>query len=57
MGYAFRYLFDRIREDYGVENYDGFFLFNADNVLAEGFGKFFTGKQPDYGKYDKVYKQ
>ena len=33
MGYAFRYLFDRIREDYGVENYDGFFLFNADNIL------------------------
>jgi len=40
MGYAFRYLFDRIREDYGVENYDGFFLFNADNVLdVEYFNK------------------
>lgn len=37
MGYAFRYLFDRIREDYGVENYDGFFLFNADNVLADDY--------------------
>ncbi|MGN0814371.1 MAG: glycosyltransferase family 2 protein [Candidatus Coproplasma sp.] len=37
MGYAFRYLFDRIREDFGVENYDGFFLFNADNVLAENY--------------------
>ena len=37
MGYAFRYLFDRIREDYGVENYDGFFLFNADNILAEDY--------------------
>lgn len=34
MGYAFRYLFDRIKEDYGVENYDGFFLFNADNILS-----------------------
>ncbi len=33
MGYAFKYLFDRIREDFGVENYDGFFLFNADNIL------------------------
>ena len=33
MGYAFRYLFDRIREDYGTENYDGFFLFNADNIV------------------------
>lgn len=37
MGYAFRYLFDRIREDYGVENYDGFFLFNADNILDINF--------------------
>ncbi len=34
MGYAFRYLFDCIREDYGVKNYDGFFLFNADNILS-----------------------
>ncbi len=40
MGYAFRYLFDRIREDYGTENYDGFFLFNADNIVdAEYFNK------------------
>ena len=37
MGYAFRYLFDRIREDYGVENYDGFFLFNADNILDKHY--------------------
>ena len=37
MGYAFRYLFDRIKEDYGIENYDGFFLFNADNVLDVNF--------------------
>lgn len=37
MGYAFRYLFDRIREDWGISNYDGFFLFNADNVLAPDY--------------------
>ncbi|MBR1676456.1 MAG: glycosyltransferase family 2 protein [Clostridia bacterium] len=37
MGYAFRYLFDRIKEDYGIENYDGFFLFNADNIVDEYF--------------------
>ncbi len=37
MGYAFRYLFDRIREDYGIESYDGYFLFNADNVLDADF--------------------
>lgn len=33
MGYAFRYLFDRIKEDYGIKSYDGYFLFNADNIL------------------------
>ncbi len=37
MGYAFRYLFDRINEDYGTQNYDGFFLFNADNILDVNF--------------------
>lgn len=33
MGYAFRYLFKMIKRDYGIESFDGFFLFNADNVL------------------------
>ncbi len=37
MGYAFRYLFDRIEEDYGTQNYDGFFLFNADNILSKNY--------------------
>lgn len=37
MGYAFRYLFERIREDYGIESYDGFFLFNADNILDKQY--------------------
>lgn len=40
MGYAFRYLFDRIKEDWGIDNYDGFFLFNADNIVdTEYFDK------------------
>jgi len=34
MGYAFKYLFSKIEEDYGTQNYDGFFLFNADNILS-----------------------
>lgn len=37
MGYAFRYLFKQIERDYGTASYDGFFLFNADNVLAEDY--------------------
>lgn len=37
MGYAFRYLFDRIREDYGTERYDAFLMTNADNIFTENF--------------------
>lgn len=33
MGFAFKYLFSCIERDYGTQNYDGFFLFNADNIL------------------------
>ncbi len=37
MGYAFRYLFRQIEKDFGVKSFDGFFLFNADNVLEENY--------------------
>ena len=37
MGYAFRYLFDKIEEDFGTQSYDGFFLFNADNVVSKNY--------------------
>ena len=37
MGYAFRYLFDCINRDYGNDFFDGFFLFNADNILKEDY--------------------
>ena len=37
MGYAFRYLFSRIEEDFGTQNFDGFFLFNADNILDKDY--------------------
>ena len=37
MGYAFRYLFKKINEDYDVKKYDGFFLFNADNILSKDY--------------------
>ena len=33
MGFAFKYLFSCIDRDYGTQNFDGFFLFNADNIL------------------------
>ena len=37
LGFAYRYLFGRIKEDYGIENYDGFFVINADNILPQGY--------------------
>ena len=37
MGYAFRHLFQCIERDYGTQNYDGFFLFNADNILSRNY--------------------
>ncbi len=37
MGYAFRYLFKQIEKDYGTQNFDGFFLFNADNIVAKNY--------------------
>ncbi|MBQ3894122.1 MAG: glycosyltransferase family 2 protein [Clostridia bacterium] len=37
MGYAFKYLFSCIERDYGTQTYDGFFLFNADNILDANY--------------------
>lgn len=33
MGYAFRHLFACIERDYGTKSFDGYFMFNADNIL------------------------
>ena len=38
MGYAFRYLFSQIEKDYGTQNYDGFFILNADNGILYSTG-------------------
>lgn len=32
-GYAMEYLLDRINADYGWDSFDGYFIFDADNVL------------------------
>ena len=50
MGYAFRYLFKKIEEDYGTQNFDGFFLFNADNVVAKDY---FTRMNEAFEYYGK----
>lgn len=37
VGYAYKHIFARINEDEGCENYDGFFIINADNVLMPDY--------------------
>lgn len=37
MGYAFKHLFSCIERDYGTQNFDGFLMFNADNVLDKDY--------------------
>ena len=36
-GYALQYLFDRIEEDYGRASYEGYFIFDADNLLKSDY--------------------
>lgn len=36
-GYALQYLFDRIEEDYGRMSFDGYFIFDADNLLKSDY--------------------
>lgn len=36
-GYALEYLFDRIEEDYGRLSFDGYFVFDADNLLKRDY--------------------
>ena len=32
-GFALQFLFENIRKDYGIENFEGYFIFDADNLL------------------------
>lgn len=36
-GYALRYLFDRIEEDYGIQSFEGYFIFDSDNLLKKDY--------------------
>ncbi len=38
-GYALQFLFEKIAQDFGVTSFDGYFFFDADNVLAPNFIK------------------
>ena len=36
-GYALEYLFDKIEDDYGRMSFDGYFIFDADNLLKSDY--------------------
>lgn len=36
-GFALQFLVERIREDVGIEAYEGYFIFDADNLLKQDF--------------------
>lgn len=36
-GYALQFLVDRIRRDYGIDSFDGYFVFDADNLLRRDY--------------------
>lgn len=36
-GYALQYLFDKIEDDYGRKSFEGYFIFDADNLLNKDY--------------------
>ncbi len=36
-GFALRYLFKQIERDYGIESFEGYFIFDADNLLNKDY--------------------
>ena len=36
-GYALEFLVDNIKKDYGIESFEGYFIFDADNLLKKDF--------------------
>ena len=36
-GFALKYLFEQIKKDYGIESFEGYFIFDADNILNPNY--------------------
>lgn len=36
-GFALKYLFEQIQRDYGIASFEGYFIFDADNLLKEDY--------------------
>lgn len=50
-GYALNYLYHRVIQDYGEKTFDGFFVFDADNILDKNF-IYEMNRTFSEGKYD-----
>ena len=50
-GYALQFLVECIREDYGIENYEGYFIFDADNILK---GDYITRMNEAFDEGEKI---
>ena len=36
-GFALQFLFENIKRDYGIESFEGYFIFDSDNLLKEDY--------------------
>ena len=36
-GFGLKYLFERIEEDYGIQSFEGYFIFDSDNLLKKDY--------------------
>lgn len=54
MGYAFKHLFECIGRDYGTQSFDGFLMFNADNILSENYIEKMNDAFEYWGERDTV---
>ena len=36
-GFALQFLFENIKKDYGIESFEGYFIFDADNLLNKNY--------------------
>lgn len=52
LGYAYQFIFNKIEEDFGRSNYDGFFIFNADNSVEKDY---FDKMNDAFEYYDRKY--
>lgn len=53
-GYALKYLYERIKQDYGISAFDGFLHLDADNILTENYLQKMNDAFEYYGEKDII---